>query len=149
MNNESVQTAAYCVIASRLPNNLRYPEENETIDKDNNRSYRSLGTVKIEGCKSSRTTKHLTYKPYTQLLTRVATRLPMWTPSIHKWRRFWTQWRLGKSHQLGPRLLVASWLWVTGAGKTLKPLMGQRTVFGASYETECCRVNSPLTCENV
>lgn len=78
MNNESVQIAAYCVIALRLPNNLRYPEENETIDShDNNRSYRSLGTVKIEGCKSSRITKHLTYKPYTQLLTRVATRLPM------------------------------------------------------------------------
>lgn len=49
MNNESVQIAAYCVIASRLPNNLRYPEENETTDNHhNNRSYRSLGTVKIE-----------------------------------------------------------------------------------------------------
>lgn len=84
INNESVQIAAYSVIASRLPNNLRHPVENETIDNDNNRSYRSLGTVKVESCKSRRTTKHLIYKPYTQLLTRVATRLPMRTPSIHK-----------------------------------------------------------------
>lgn len=77
MNNESAQIAAYCVVASRLPKNLRYPEENETIDNNNNRSYRSLGTVKIEGSKSNRITTHLIYKPYTQLLTRVATRLPM------------------------------------------------------------------------